>query len=208
MSQQKRNTMVLGGMVGAIAGGAIGAGVGPEVGDSDDDRAAGLAIGIAAGALLGGLVGYLIAEEEAPPPPPPPPPPAPPRAAPPPPPPPAEPRRIVLRGINFDFDRSNIKAEFRPVLDEGAQILKDNPTVKVTITGYTDAIGTEAYNQRLSERRARAVRQYLIAQGIAAERLEAVGRGESDPVAPNTLPDGRDNPEGRAMNRRAELRVQ
>jgi OOP family OmpA-OmpF porin len=78
--------------------------------------------------------------------------------------------------------------------------------VQVTIEGHTDSIGSEGYNQRLSERRAAAVQQYLEAQGIAPERLETVGKGESEPVAPNTQ-DGRDNPEGRAMNRRAELKV-
>jgi OOP family OmpA-OmpF porin len=113
----------------------------------------------------------------------------------------------VLRGINFDFDKSNIKPEFQPVLDEAAQILKDNPNVNVTIEGYTDSKGTEAYNLRLSDRRANAVKQYLVSRGIAANRMDTVGKGEADPVAPNTLPNGRDNPEGRAMNRRAELKV-
>jgi OOP family OmpA-OmpF porin len=114
----------------------------------------------------------------------------------------------VLRGINFDFDRANIKPEFEPVLDEAARILDENPTVRVTIEGHTDSIGTEAYNLRLSQRRANAVVRYLVSKGIAADRLEAVGKGESEPVAPNMLPDGRDNPEGRALNRRAELKVQ
>jgi OOP family OmpA-OmpF porin len=114
----------------------------------------------------------------------------------------------VLRGINFDFDKANIKSEFRPVLDEAARILADNPNVRVTVEGHTDSIGSDAYNQRLSERRARAVKQYLVSKGVAADRLETVGKGEKEPVAPNTKPDGKDNPEGRAMNRRAELKVQ
>jgi OmpA-OmpF porin, OOP family len=91
------------------------------------------------------------------------------------------------------------------VLDEAARILQDNPAVRVTIEGYTDSIGSEAYNQRLSERRANAVKRYLVTQGVEADRLETRGQGESNPVAPNTTPEGRDNPEGRAMNRRAEL---
>jgi OOP family OmpA-OmpF porin len=114
----------------------------------------------------------------------------------------------VLRGINFDFDKSNIKSEFRPVLDEAAQILADNPSVRVTIEGHTDSIGSDAYNQRLSERRASAVRRYLVSKGVAEDRLDVVGKGETEPIAPNTQPNGRDNPEGRAMNRRAELKVQ
>jgi OOP family OmpA-OmpF porin len=199
------NNAIAGSLIGAGIGAAIGAGTGGD--NEEHGKNAGIGAGI--GAVVGGIAGYLLTKEEAEAPPPPPPPPPAPRAAPAPPPPsPAEPKRIVLRGINFDFDKSNIKREFQPVLDEAAQILRDNSNVKVMIEGYTDSIGTEAYNQRLSERRARAVRQYLISKGTAADRLEAVGRGESNPVAPNTLPDGRDNPEGRAMNRRAELKVQ
>jgi outer membrane protein OmpA-like peptidoglycan-associated protein len=94
------------------------------------------------------------------------------------------------------------------VLDEAARILEENPEVRVTIEGHTDSIGTEAYNLRLSQRRANAVQRYLVSKGISADRLETIGKGEGEPVAPNTLPDGRDNPEGRAMNRRAELKVQ
>ena len=209
MSQKQRDCAVLGGMTGAIIGGGAGAGIGPEIGAGNShDREAGIGAGVAAGALLGGLMGYWMCPEE---PPPPPPPPAPQVQAPPPPPPPApepkESKRIVLRGINFDFDKSNIKSEFVPVLDEAAQILKDNPNVNVMIEGHTDSIGTEAYNQRLSERRANSVKQYLVSRGVDAGRLDTIGKGETDPVAPNRK-NGRDNPEGRAMNRRAELKVQ
>jgi len=86
------------------------------------------------------------------------------------------------------------------------QYSRQNPLC-VTIEGHTDSIGSDAYNQRLSERRAAAVKQYLVSKGVGADRLTTVGRGEKDPVAPNTTPDGKDNPEGRAMNRRAELKV-
>ena len=112
-------------------------GVGPEFGDHDEnERAAGIAIGAAAGAVIGGLIGYLVAKEEEAPPPPPPPPPPPARPAPPPPPAPGPiSKKIVLRGINFDFNKYNIKREFVPVLDQAAQILKDNPSVKVTVQG-------------------------------------------------------------------------
>ena len=108
--------------------------------------------------------------------------------------------------MNFDYDKSNIKSEFTPILDEAAQTLKDNPDIKVQISGHTDSIGSDQYNQRLSERRAQAVKQYLVSKGIAASRLGTEGRGEREPIAPNTK-DGKDNPEGRAMNRRAELKV-
>ena len=109
--------------------------------------------------------------------------------------------------MNFDYDKSNIKSEFVPILDEAAQTLMDNPDINVGIVGHTDAIGSDEYNQRLSERRAQAVKQYLVSKGIAASRLGTEGRGEQEPIAQNTK-DGRDNPEGRAMNRRAELKVQ
>jgi len=112
----------------------------------------------------------------------------------------------VLRGINFDFDKSNIKKEFVPVLDEAAQVLNENPNVSVTVEGHTDSIGPDEYNQGLSERRANAVKAYLTTRGVNASRLDAVGKGEREPVADNTK-NGRDNPEGRAMNRRAELKV-
>ena len=207
VSEKKRTYTV----AGALAGAAVGAGIGAIVDatNDDDDSDLGAGIGAGAGAIIGAIVGYRLAGEEAPPPPPPPPPPAPIVAPPPPPPPPpAEPQRIVLRGINFDFDRANIKPEFEPVLDEAARILEENPNIRVTIEGHTDSIGSEAYNLRLSQRRANAVKRYLVSKGIADDRLETVGKGEAEPVAPNTLPDGRDNPEGRAMNRRAELKVQ
>ncbi len=196
--------------IGGISGALIGAGIGGGVGAAEDHNAGeGLAIGIGAGAVggavLGSLIGYWTCGEEPPPPPPPrvaaPPPPSPPPA-----PAPAETRRIILRGINFDFDKSNIKSEFAPVLDEAAQALKDNPNVRVIIEGHTDSIGSDEYNQRLSERRANAVKAYLTSRGIDASRLDTVGKGEREPIADNTK-NGRDNPEGRAMNRRAELKV-
>src|SRR5712691_9316220 len=205
MPQKKRDGLVLGAMTGAIVGGGAGAGIASS-GDRDD-LGPGIAIGAVGGAVIGGLIGYLLAGEEAPPPPPS----APPtRSAPPPPaaPPLRESKKIILRGINFDFDKSNIKREFVPVLDEAAQILKDNSSVKVTIEGHTDSKGTDAYNQKLTEGRANAVKHYLVSKGVMADRLDTVGKGESQPIAPNTKPNGKDNPEGRAMNRRAELKVQ
>jgi outer membrane protein OmpA-like peptidoglycan-associated protein len=192
-------------IAGAIVGAGIGAAAGTGVGDTNSERGEAAGIGAGIGAILGGIIGYTLTKE----PPPPPPPPPPPRAAPAPAPaapPPAESKRIVLRGVNFDFDKSNIKSEFAPILDEAAQILKDNPNITVTIEGHTDSIGSEAYNQRLSERRAKAVKQYLVSRGVEASRLETIGKGESEPIADNTK-NGRDNPEGRAMNRRAELKV-
>jgi outer membrane protein OmpA-like peptidoglycan-associated protein len=111
-------------------------------------------------------------------------------------------RRFVLRGVNFDFNKANIRADAAPVLDEAIRALRDAPSAGVVVEGHTDSVGTDAYNQRLSERRAAAVRDYLIRGGVAPTRLQAVGFGESRPVASN------DTADGRAQNRRAELNVQ
>ncbi len=109
---------------------------------------------------------------------------------------------IVLRGINFDFDKYNIKPEFKPVLDEAVRILMKNPDIRVTIEGHTDAMGSEAYNQKLSERRAAAVYDYFLSKGVPSSRMRSVGYGELRPIATNATE------EGRALNRRAELKVE
>ncbi|MEN8719821.1 MAG: OmpA family protein, partial [Oceanococcaceae bacterium] len=83
-----------------------------------------------------------------------------------------------------------------------ADVLNRYPEMLVEVAGHTDSIGGDAFNQQLSQRRAEAVRQYLIGKGISAERLTAVGYGESEPKATN------DNEEGRELNRRVELRIQ
>ncbi len=109
--------------------------------------------------------------------------------------------RIVLRGVNFDFDKSEIRPDAAVILDEAIRILADRPTVRIRVEGHTDWTGTEAYNQGLSERRAAAVKRYLVEHGIAADRLQTAGYGETRPVASNQTR------EGRALNRRVELRV-
>ncbi|HUP96448.1 MAG TPA: OmpA family protein [Usitatibacter sp.] len=82
----------------------------------------------------------------------------------------------------FGFDQATLRMP-QPKLDEIARALVDNPGIgQVTITGYTDRLGTEAYNQKLSERRADAVKQYLVGKGVAPNRLQAIGRGEANPV--------------------------
>lgn len=138
-------------------------------------------------------------------PPPPPPAPAPAPAAPPPP----APITIDLTGVNFDFDRSTLRPDAVQILNEAVEILRRYPDLGVEVAGHTDSVGAEQYNQGLSERRAQAVYDYLTSNGIAASRLQGpIGYGESRPIAPNTNPDGSDNPEGRARNRRTELNVQ
>ncbi|MFI8719900.1 OmpA family protein [Stenotrophomonas sp. NPDC077464] len=116
---------------------------------------------------------------------------------------------IDLKGVNFDFDKSNLRPDAVAILSEATQILSRYPDLRVEVAGHTDSKGTDEYNQKLSERRATAVYNYLTSNGIAASRLVGpIGYGESRPIAPNTNPDGSDNPEGRAKNRRTELNVQ
>jgi OOP family OmpA-OmpF porin len=195
-------------IAGALIGAGVGAGIGAVTGGNNNEHSDNAMLGAGIGAVLGGALGCLLTKDEvaaAPAPAPrPTPPPAEPRAETPPP--AKEIKKFVLRGVNFDYDKSNIRSDARPTLDEAAQTLKDNPEINVTIEGHTDSIGSDGYNQRLSERRAQSVKAYLVSKGVAASRLDTVGKGEAEPVAPNTK-DGRDNPEGRAMNRRAELKV-
>ncbi len=109
---------------------------------------------------------------------------------------------ITLRGIYFDFDRATIKPESRPALEDAAKILIQNPTITVEIQGHTDSIGSDKYNQQLSERRAQAVVNYLVQElGIDSGRLTAKGYGESQPVADNKTESGR------ALNRRVEFLI-
>ncbi|WP_159016367.1 OmpA family protein [Cognatiluteimonas profundi] len=116
---------------------------------------------------------------------------------------------IDLKGVNFDFDKATLRPDAVAILNEAIDILKRYPDLKVEVAGHTDSIGSDAYNQKLSERRAKTVYDYLTSNGIDAGRLVGpVGYGESRPIAPNTNPDGSDNPEGRAQNRRTELNVQ
>ncbi|HME68892.1 MAG TPA: OmpA family protein [Myxococcota bacterium] len=182
-------------LIGAGALGGGGAAIGAETKHGHNGGA--IAAGAAIGAVVGGATGYAICSALQKPPPPPPPPP-PPKAAPAPPP---MKEKIVLRGVNFDFDKSTIRPDAKVILDEAAAILKRNPDVKVNVDGYTDSIGTKEYNQKLSERRAAAVADYLGQQGINRSNLIPRGFGLTNPV------DSNKTPEGRAKNRRVELLV-
>ena len=151
-------------------------------------------------------------------------PPPPPPAAPPPPPPapPPPPRQepaptkvtIDLRGVEFKFDHPRVGEKLVPslkaptadsvaILDEAIDTLKRNPNIRVEVDGHTDSVGSDAYNQKLSERRAKGVYDYLLAHGIEASRVDGPkGFGEAQPIDTN------DTAEGRQRNRRTELKVE
>jgi hypothetical protein len=176
-------------MCGAVGVGLLG-GTGVWAGGQiERDNQGGKVAGGVIGAIVGGAGGYYLCklfEKEEEPKPAPPPPPPPPKAEPPPP-------------------EPEIDAEASVILEEAAILLGDAvtscPTRKINVEGYTDWTGPEGYNQRLSERRAEAVRDYLVTQGIPAAQLNAVGFGEANPIATN------ETREGRALNRRVELRM-
>ncbi len=108
---------------------------------------------------------------------------------------------FVLRGVNFDNDSAELSAEARAALDETVATLKRHPNLKVEIAGHTDSRSTPEYNQALSERRAQAVLDYFVRQGIPATNLTARGYGQMQPIAENY------SDAGRARNRRVELRI-
>ena len=105
----------------------------------------------------------------------------------------------VIRTVKFDFDKYNIKEQYYPRLNKVVGVLKNIPTLRVEIAGHTDNMGTAKYNHTLSEKRAQAVKAYLVSKGISANRLTTVGYGLTKSVASNATE------EGRAKNRRVEL---
>lgn len=108
--------------------------------------------------------------------------------------------------VLFDFDQADLRADARDELAKVGEVLSAHPGAPVTIEGHTDAKGGDAYNQRLSERRAESVKRWLVQNAAAdAGRITTRGWGEIRPVTPNTRPDGSDDPEGRQRNRRVEI---
>ena len=182
MTPEQQEYTAAGAAGGALVGGAIGCGTAAMIDDDDPTSyVIGCLIGVPTGALLGGVIGYWMAP------------------SPPPPPPPPVREKIVLRGVHFDFNKSNIRPGDAAVLDEAAATLKVHPDLTVNVNGYCDAIGGEEYNLKLSDRRSNAVVNYLAEQGVPQSRLVAHGYGKTDFVATN------DTAEGRAENRRVEL---
>jgi OOP family OmpA-OmpF porin len=116
-----------------------------------------------------------------------------------PPPPPPEPPTFVLEGVHFEFDKATLTPTATSILDEAAETLQSIPATPYQISGHTDSRGSDEYNQGLSERRAKAVRDYLVAKGVAPSQLTSRGYGESRPIASN------ETDAGRAENRRVDI---
>ena len=129
--------------------------------------------------------------------------------APVPPPKPAEPAKPAPQSVRqsvviqadalFDFDKSVLRPDGKKSIDEAVDKLKGVDVEQIIATGHTDSIGTEQYNQKLSERRAEAVKQYLVSKGVPASKVTTIGKGESQPVATNKTK------EGRQKNRRVDI---
>jgi outer membrane protein OmpA-like peptidoglycan-associated protein len=179
-----------GAVIGAGAGGVVGAVIGEAAGSTTKGAIIGAVIGGAAGAVIGNRMDDK-AEELAN----------------------ELPNATVERvgegllvtfasGILFDFDSSNLRAEARANLDELAGALVDEEEdYELMIAGHTDAVGTESYNQTLSERRAEAATRYIVAAGMDRGRIRVVGMGEAEPVESNETADGQQ------ANRRVEVAI-
>ena len=108
--------------------------------------------------------------------------------------------KASLYGVNFDFDKATLRPDAEPALNQLLSVLKDEPKLVVEIGGHTDNVGKSDYNLKLSDQRAAAVRQWLVARGIAAPRLTSHGYGDTQPLVPNSTD------ENRAKNRRVEVK--
>lgn len=178
---------------GSVIGGAAGAAAGAATGRDSESRRKRALIGLGVGALAGGTAGAYMDRQE-----------------------------ILLRqrleatgvsvtriddriilnmpsSITFETDSAELRPQFYDVLNSVSQVLEEYEKTLVNVAGHTDSTGAASYNQTLSEKRARNVAQYLIAQGVNPTRVAAEGMGENQPVASNQTP------EGRQANRRVEI---
>ena len=108
---------------------------------------------------------------------------------------------VVLKDVNFEFNKTDLTANSKSILDNAARILRANPAVTVEIAGHTDSVGSPEYNIKLSQGRAASVVNYLASQGVSIGRMKPKGYGLTQPKTSN------DTAEGRAINRRTELRI-
>lgn len=188
--EQNPNKTGKGAGIGAIAGAVLGAAV-----SSKSDRGRGAVTGAVLGAAVGGGVGHYMDKQE------------------------KELREklkdsgvqvnrqgndlnLIMPGnITFAVGKSDIRSDFYSVLNSVGQALKQYDQTTVRISGFTDSTGPLSLNQRLSEDRASSVRSYLLAQGVAAERIDSAGYGPANPIASNA------SEEGRQANRRVEIKL-
>ena len=106
-----------------------------------------------------------------------------------------------IKNVLFDFDKSEIKPQYYPLLNKIAEVINKNPQIKLLIQGHTDSRGSAEYNQKLSVKRAISVKKYLMERGVSEDRLKTIGYGLTRPIATNLTP------EGRALNRRVEFSI-
>jgi OmpA-OmpF porin, OOP family len=115
---------------------------------------------------------------------------------------------VTIPNFQYEFGRSDLTADSKAALDKLlVSMMVANPEIVVEIQAHTDSKGNDAYNQKLSQKRADNIVNYVISKGITPERIKGIGYGEAKPIAPNEHPDGSDNPEGRAKNRRTEFKI-
>ncbi len=112
-----------------------------------------------------------------------------------------------LNNVFFDFDKYSLRPESFVELDRVVGFLNEYPNIEIEMSAHTDSKGSDDYNMTLSDNRAKSVREYILSKGIAAKRIVSQGYGETKPVAPNSNPDGSDNPDGRQLNRRVEFKI-
>jgi len=180
---------------GAVIGGTLGAAVGAVIGNNRGHHSAkrGAVVGAVAGTAAGAIVGAMIDKQE------------------------RELRQIpgvdvqrtadnelnvsVKNEVLFDFNSAALRSASRSTLQEMADVFQRYPQTTLKVEGHTDSIGSAAYNQRLSERRANSVASYIENMGVSGARVDAIGYGESQPKASNNTDSGRQ------LNRRVEIKV-
>jgi outer membrane protein OmpA-like peptidoglycan-associated protein len=178
---------------GAVVGAAVGGAAGAAVGRANGSTAKGAILGAAVGGVVGGVIGHQMDQQA------------------------KELEQNIAgatvervgegiqvtfqSGLLFDFDSDRVKADAAQNLKNLAASLDKYPNSNLLIVGHTDAVGSDTYNQTLSEKRARSTALYLSSQGVSAARLQTVGRGETEPVAPN------DTDVSMQKNRRVEVAI-